>query len=70
MKDLKDRVVRGGLAKICAQAVTFTLRVGSLMVLARLLEPKDLGWLGWLLRLLASSTFFGILVFPQRLYNA
>jgi len=43
MKDLKERVVRGGLAKICAQAVTFTLRVGSLMVLARLLEPKDFG---------------------------
>jgi PST family polysaccharide transporter len=46
MKDLKERVVRGGLAKICAQAVTFTLRVGSLMVLARLLEPKDFGLVG------------------------
>src|SRR6266404_6255672 len=46
MKDLKERVVRGGFAKICAQAVTFTLRMGSLMVLARLLEPKDFGLVG------------------------
>ena len=43
MKDLKERVVRGGVAKICAQATSFVLRTGSLMALARLLDPKDFG---------------------------
>ena len=46
MKDLKARVIRGGFAKICAQAANFTLRIGSLMVLARLLDPKDFGLVG------------------------
>ena len=43
MKDLKERVVRGGFAKIGSQAANFALRIGSLMVLARLLDPKDFG---------------------------
>ena len=43
MKDLKRRVLRGGFAKVGAQALTLTLRLGSLMVLARLLDPKDFG---------------------------
>ena len=43
MKDLKERAVRGGFAKMCAQAVNLTLRVGSLMILARLLDPEDFG---------------------------
>jgi len=46
MEDLKERTIRGGFAKVCAQAVTFLLRVGSLMVLARLLEPQDFGLVG------------------------
>jgi len=46
MKDLKQRTVRGGLARLCAQAATFLLRLGSLMVLARLLVPKDFGLVG------------------------
>src|SRR5712691_6537789 len=46
MDDLKERTIRGGFAKVCAQAATFLLRVGSLMVLARLLEPKDFGLVG------------------------
>jgi PST family polysaccharide transporter len=46
MKDLKTRALRGGLAKVCAQAATFSLRIGSLMVLARLLDPKDFGLVG------------------------
>jgi len=41
MEDLKERTIRGGFAKICTQAVNVLLHVGSLMVLARLLEPKD-----------------------------
>ena len=43
MKDLKERTVRGGVAQICAQAITLTIRVGSLMILARLLDPRDFG---------------------------
>jgi len=46
MKDLKLRVIRGGFAKIAAQATTFVLRIGSLMVMARLLDPKDFGLVG------------------------
>lgn len=36
-------MLRGGFAKIGAQAANFILRLGSLMVLARLLDPKDFG---------------------------
>ena len=46
MKDLKQRAIRGGLAKICSQATSFLVRMGSLMILARLLDPKDFGLVG------------------------
>jgi len=46
MKDLKQRTLRGGLAKVCSQGTNFLLRVGSLMILARLLTPKDFGLVG------------------------
>ena len=46
MKDLKEKTIRGGFARMCAQAANFLLRVGSLMVLARLLGPKDFGLVG------------------------
>jgi O-antigen/teichoic acid export membrane protein len=46
MKDLKQKTIRGGLARLCAQGASFLLRVGSLMVLARLLSPKDFGLVG------------------------
>jgi O-antigen/teichoic acid export membrane protein len=32
--------------KVCAQAVNFVLRVGSVMILARLLDPADFGLVG------------------------
>src|SRR6266849_2220295 len=41
MKDLKEKVIRGGLAKALAQGASLVLRMGSLMVMARLLGPKD-----------------------------
>lgn len=41
--DLKERVVRGGLAKLAAQVATFTLRIASMIVMARLLDPRDFG---------------------------
>jgi O-antigen/teichoic acid export membrane protein len=46
MKDLKEKTIRGGLARLCAQGGDFTLRLVSLMVLARLLGPKDFGLVG------------------------
>ena len=46
MKDLKEKTIRGGLARLAAQGANFALRTGSLMVLARLLNPKDFGLVG------------------------
>ena len=46
MKDLRERTIRGGFARSGAQAANFVLRLVSLMILARLLEPKDFGLVG------------------------
>jgi len=46
MQDLKQKVIRGGLARLCAQAANFAARLVSLMILARLLSPKDFGLVG------------------------
>lgn len=46
MKDLKERTIRGGSARGMALGANFFIRLGSLVVLARLLEPKDFGLLG------------------------
>ena len=46
MKDLKSRALRGGMAKGGSQAANFLLRLGCLMVLARLLAPTDFGLVG------------------------
>ena len=43
MKDLKARTIRGGFAKVCSQGANLALRLGSLAILARLLDPKDFG---------------------------
>jgi O-antigen/teichoic acid export membrane protein len=55
MKDLKEKTIRGGVARMAAQAANFVLRIGSLMVLARLLDPKDFGLVGMV------TAFTGIL---------
>jgi O-antigen/teichoic acid export membrane protein len=54
-EDLKEKTIRGGLARLCAQGATSLLRVGALMVLARLLDPKDFGLVGMV------TAFTGIL---------
>lgn len=46
MNDLKEKTIRGGFARLAAQAANFLLRMVSLMVLARLLGPKDFGLVG------------------------
>jgi PST family polysaccharide transporter len=46
MQDLKGKTIRGALARLFALGAGFLLRLGSLMVLARLLSPKDFGLVG------------------------
>jgi len=46
MKDLKEKTIRGGVARVAAQVVFFVLRIVALMILARLLDPKDFGLVG------------------------
>lgn len=55
VKDLKEKTIRGGVARMAAQAANFVLRIGSLMVLARMLSPKDFGLVGMV------TAFTGIL---------
>src|SRR6201998_2451678 len=58
MKDLRGRAIRGGFAKVCSQGANFALRVGSLMVLARLLDPKDFGLVGMVTAFTGVLTLF------------
>src|SRR5262245_42244088 len=46
IKDLREKTIRGGFAKLCSQAANFLVRLGSLMILGRLLDPKDFGLVG------------------------
>lgn len=46
MDDLKGKTIRGGMVRVGAQAANFFIRLGSLMILARLLEPRDFGLVG------------------------
>jgi O-antigen/teichoic acid export membrane protein len=56
LKDLKEKTIRGGFARFLAQAANFILRLVSLMVLARLLTPKDFGLVGMV------TAFTGVLI--------
>lgn len=58
MKDLKEKTIRGGFARMGAQAVNFALRLGSLMILARLLGPKDFGLVGMVTAFTGVLTLF------------
>src|SRR5262249_21171607 len=46
MNDLKEKTIRGGAARLGAQVANFAIRTVSLMVLARLLDPRDFGLVG------------------------
>lgn len=46
MDDLKEKTLRGGVARLGAQGANFVLRIASLMILARLLGPDDFGLVG------------------------
>ena len=43
IEELKARAIRGGFARLCGQGANFVLRLGSMAVLARLLDPEDFG---------------------------
>jgi PST family polysaccharide transporter len=43
LDDLKGRTISGAVVTIAAQAVQFVLNLGSIMILARLLTPRDFG---------------------------
>src|SRR5947208_13887187 len=58
MKDLKQRTIRGGIAKLCSQGASFTIRIGSLMIMARLLDPKDFGLVGMVTEVIGDFTVF------------
>jgi PST family polysaccharide transporter len=61
--DLKRRTIRAGAAKMCAQAANFAIRLGSTIVLARLLDPKDYGLVAMVTAItgiLASLRDFGL----------
>jgi len=46
MQDLKEKTIRGGAARLGSQAASLALRMGALVVLARLLGPRDFGLVG------------------------
>lgn len=46
MEDLKKKTIQGGFSRVCSQGANFVLRLASLMILARLLDPKDFGLVG------------------------
>jgi len=46
MKDLKAKTIRGGAARMMAQIANFVFRIGSVMIMARLLLPEDFGLVG------------------------
>jgi PST family polysaccharide transporter len=58
MKDLKQKTIQGGFARLSTQGASFFLRVGSLMVLARLLGPKDFGLVGMVTAFTGVLTLF------------
>ena len=58
MENLKEKTIRGGVARLGAQGANFFLRLGSLMVLARLLGPKDFGLVGMVTAFTGVLTLF------------
>jgi O-antigen/teichoic acid export membrane protein len=56
MKDLKEKTIRGGVSRLLAQIANFAIRLVSLVILARLLSPKDFGLVGMV------TAFTGVLI--------
>jgi O-antigen/teichoic acid export membrane protein len=58
MKDLKEKAIRGAVARVGAQTFFFAARIGALMILARLLDPKDFGLVGMVTAFSSVFTLF------------
>ena len=58
MKDLKEKTIRGGAARLGSQVASLALRTGALVVLARLLGPKDFGLVGMVTAFTGVLTWF------------
>lgn len=43
VEDLKGKALRGGVARLCGQGLNFSLRLGFMIIMTRLLDPKDFG---------------------------
>ena len=43
MEDLKVQTIRSGFARLCGENAGFVLRMAFLIIMARLLDPKDFG---------------------------
>jgi len=56
--ELKEKTIRGGSAKVCATSASLLLRLGSLIVLARLLDPRDFGLVGMVTALTGVLSLF------------
>ena len=46
LRDLKGKTARGALVSTISQGANFALRIGSMVVLARILTPSDFGLVG------------------------
>ena len=58
MLELKRAAIRGSLANITSQGVNTILRVGVLIVLARLLTPSDFGIVGMVTTMVGALHLF------------
>ena len=58
MNNLKERAIRGGIARMAAQFVNTALRVGSVMSLARLLTPSDFGLVAMVAAVIGALNLF------------
>ena len=58
MHDLKERTIRGGAARLTSQVASLALRTVALVVLARLLDPKDFGLVGMVTAFTGILTWF------------
>jgi O-antigen/teichoic acid export membrane protein len=55
MQDLKSKTIRGGAVRVIALAANSLFRIVSMMILSRLLEPRDFGLVGM------AAAFTGVL---------
>jgi O-antigen/teichoic acid export membrane protein len=58
MQGLKEKTVRGGAARLGSQVASLALRTGALVVLARMLGPKDFGLVGMVTAFTGVLTMF------------